>query len=60
MHAGADSYDILVVGAGTAGLPATIFAAARGLRVLLLEKLDRVGGTLHLATGQMSGAGTSL
>ncbi|MBL8697932.1 MAG: FAD-dependent oxidoreductase [Alphaproteobacteria bacterium] len=57
---GRDSYDVIVVGAGTAGLPAAIFAAARGMRVLLLEKLDRIGGTLHLATGQMSAAGTSL
>lgn len=53
-------YDVIVVGAGTAGLPAAIFAAERGMRVLLLEKLDRIGGTLHLATGQMSAAGTSL
>ncbi len=55
-----NEYDVIVVGAGTAGLPAAIFAAARGLRVLMLEKLDRIGGTLHLATGQMSAAGTSL
>jgi fumarate reductase flavoprotein subunit len=55
-----DHYDVIVVGAGTAGLPAAIFAAQRGMRVLLLEKLDRIGGTLHLATGQMSAAGTSL
>lgn len=60
MHVETNSYDVIVVGAGTAGLPAAIFAAARGLRVLLLEKLDRIGGTLHLATGQMSAAGTSL
>jgi len=55
-----NEYDVIVVGAGTAGLPAAIFAATRGLRVLMLEKLDRIGGTLHLATGQMSAAGTSL
>jgi fumarate reductase flavoprotein subunit len=55
-----DQYDVIVVGAGTAGLPAAIFAARRGMRVLLLEKLGRIGGTLHLATGQMSAAGTSL
>lgn len=55
-----ETWDLIVVGAGTAGLPAAIFAARRGLRVLLLEKLDRVGGTLRFAMGQMSAAGTSL
>jgi len=53
-------HDLLVLGAGTAGLPAAIFAARRGLRVLLVEKLDRVGGTLHVAQGQLAAAGTSL
>ena len=55
-----DGHDLLVVGAGTAGLPAAIFAARRGMRVLLVEKLDRVGGTLHVAQGQLAAAGTSL
>jgi len=53
-------HDLLVMGAGTAGLPAAIFAARRGMRVLLVEKLDRVGGTLHVAQGQLAAAGTSL
>ncbi len=55
-----DGHDLLVLGAGTAGLPAAIFAARRGMRVLLVEKLDRVGGTLHVAQGQLAAAGTSL
>jgi fumarate reductase flavoprotein subunit len=55
-----ETWDVVVVGAGTAGVPTAIFAADRGLRVLVVEKLGRIGGTLHMATGQMSAAGTSL
>jgi fumarate reductase flavoprotein subunit len=51
---------VIVVGAGTAGMPAATFAAARGARVLLIEAADKVGGTLHLSYGQMSAAGTKL
>lgn len=53
-------YDFVIVGAGTAGLPAAIFAARRGARVLLIDAASVVGGTLHLANGQISGAGTRL
>jgi fumarate reductase flavoprotein subunit len=52
------SWDLIVVGAGTAGLPAALFAAQRGLRVLALEKNSQVGGTLWVSGGQMSAAGT--
>lgn len=55
-----DSYDLIVVGGGNAGLPAAIFAAARGARVLIVEAAGVVGGTLFLSTGQMSAAGTKL
>ena len=51
-------WDLVVVGAGTAGLPAAIFGARRGLRVLAVEKSHQVGGTLYLSGGQMSAAGT--
>jgi fumarate reductase flavoprotein subunit len=53
-------WDLIVVGGGSAGLPATIFAAERGARVLLLDAADKLGGTLWVATGQMSAAGTRL
>lgn len=53
-------WDLIVVGAGTAGLPAALFAARRGARVLLLEKAAQVGGTLWFSGGQMSAAGTRL
>jgi len=57
---GEDQWDLIVVGAGSAGLPAAIFAAERGAKVLVLEGSHRIGGTLDRSSGQMSAAGTSL
>ncbi|NQV80700.1 MAG: FAD-binding protein [Alphaproteobacteria bacterium] len=54
----AQHYDVIVVGAGTAGIPAAGFAASRGARVLLLDAADRIGGTLFLSGGNMSAGGT--
>lgn len=51
-------YDLLVIGAGTAGIPAAIFAAARGASVLVLDAAATIGGTLLLTSGQISAAGT--
>jgi len=53
-------YDVIIAGAGTAGIPAAIFAARRGAKVLLVEHADTVGGALHLSGGQVSAAGTRL
>lgn len=50
--------DILIIGAGTAGMTAAIRAAQRGKKVTVLEKTDKVGGTLSLTAGHLSGAGT--
>lgn len=46
----APDYDLIVVGAGAAGMMAAITAARRGKRVLLLEKLAKSGAKLK-ATG---------
>jgi len=51
-------YDIVVVGAGTAGIPCAVAAASAGARVLLLEKAADVGGTLHVSVAHLSGGGT--
>ena len=53
-----DIWDIIVVGAGTAGIPCAIAAAEAGARVVVLEKSAEVGGTLHLTGGHMSAGGT--
>lgn len=53
-------WDLIVVGAGSAGLPLAIRAAERGGRVLQLEADSRIGGTLHWSSGQISAAGTRL
>lgn len=45
-----ESFDVAVVGGGPAGMMAAIFAAERGARVVLLERLDDLGRKLR-ATG---------
>lgn len=51
-------WDVLVVGSGPAGLSVALHAAAGGARVLVVEKDDRIGGTLHLSGGHLSAGGT--
>jgi len=53
-----ETWDVIVVGGGTAGMPIAIFAAGRGARVLVIEKAPLLGGTLDRSTGQIAGAGT--
>ncbi len=50
--------DIVIVGAGTAGIPCAIEAAQRGRRVVVVEKDGAIGGTLHWTGGHLSGAGS--
>lgn len=45
-----DKKKVVVVGGGLAGLQAAITAADRGHSVTLMEKSDRLGGQLHLAS----------
>lgn len=50
-------FDLIVVGAGAAGLAAANRAVDLGGRVLLLEKGSRVGGSAALSAGNfMEGA----
>jgi fumarate reductase flavoprotein subunit len=56
--AAAAAYDVIVVGAGTAGMPTAIFAAQREAKVLVIDRAPVTGGTLDRSTGQMAAAGT--
>jgi len=44
-----DSYDVIVVGGGTAGVVAAVQAARAGARTLLVEKNGILGGTITMA-----------
>lgn len=52
MHDGRD-VDLVVVGAGAAGLTAALVAAHHGLKPLILEKTRFVGGTTALSGGAL-------
>ena len=45
------SVDVLVIGAGGAGMSSALFAALRGARVLLVESTEYLGGTTALSAG---------
>ncbi|MFW0786990.1 FAD-dependent oxidoreductase [Gordonia sp. CPCC 206044] len=46
-----ESYDIIIVGSGGGGLVGGYVAASRGLRTLIIEKTDKVGGTTSYSGG---------
>lgn len=54
-----DSYDVVVVGSGGAGLAAATEAAQAGLSVFISEKAGIPGGTTNFSGGVMQAAGTS-
>lgn len=49
---------LVIIGGGTAGMVAAIFAAKRGANVVVVEKATSVGGTLVISGGMMGAAGT--
>lgn len=51
-------YDLIILGAGCAGLACAIEAADLGGRVLILEKMARPSGNILFAGGAVSAAGT--
>lgn len=42
-----DKYEIIIIGAGISGLSLAHYCAREGLKTGVIEKSDRVGGTLH-------------
>lgn len=53
-----EAFDVVVIGGGTAGIPCALAAGSHGVRVLLVEKDRRLGGTLHISGGHLAAAGT--
>jgi succinate dehydrogenase/fumarate reductase flavoprotein subunit len=47
------SYDVVVIGAGAAGMSAALFSTILGARTLLVEKTTFVGGTSALSAGSI-------
>ena len=47
------TYDLIVVGAGAAGLTAAAVAAAAGQKVLILESSELIGGTTAISGGMV-------
>lgn len=58
--AGGASFDVVVVGAGGAGMATALFAALEGRQVLLVERTEYVGGTTALSAGTCWVPGTRL
>lgn len=48
-----DEYDLIVLGAGAAGMTAALVAAIEGLRPLVVEKTAQVGGTSARSSGTL-------
>lgn len=55
-----DAVDVVVLGAGLAGLTAALAAAQAGANVMLLEKAGRAGGSTLMSAGSFALAGTDL
>lgn len=52
-------YDLVVIGAGIAGLTTATTAAEAGLKVCLVEKLDAIGGSSAMSGGWFAFSGTA-
>jgi len=46
-----DTFDVVVIGAGGAGMSSALFATLKGARVLLVESTEYLGGTTALSAG---------
>ena len=49
-----ESFDVIIIGAGGSGLAAAASCAENGLRVLVLERQSRIGGTTGIAIGSFT------
>lgn len=53
-----ETTDIVIIGAGGAGLSAAVTAHDAGAQVIVVEKMPMVGGNTNYATGGINAAGT--
>ncbi len=53
-----ETTDVLVVGAGGAGMAAAVRAASQGVKVLLIEKMPMIGGATMLNAGTLIATGS--
>jgi len=51
VHEGTEQYDVVILGAGAAGLMCALTAGQRGRRVLVLEKANKVGKKILMSGG---------
>ena len=56
----AESFDVVVIGSGGAGLSAAIMAKEAGATTVVLEKMPYIGGNTNFASGGMNAAGTKM
>lgn len=52
--------DLLIIGAGNAGIPAAIEASDLGAKVILIDKNSYIGGMLIISGGHISGANAKI
>jgi flavocytochrome c len=55
-----ESYELIILGGGLAGMCAAVEAGEQGVNVLILEKQDELGGSTVLSSGYMAFAGTDM
>jgi len=48
-----EEYDVVVLGAGAGGMTAALVASLEGLRTLLIERSDQIGGTTARSSGTL-------
>jgi len=46
-----NTYDVIVAGSGSAGMTAAVRVASKGLKILVVEKAHKIGGTSATSGG---------
>lgn len=55
-----ETFDVIIVGSGIAGLRSAVACKENGLNVLVLEKMNTLGGNTNLSDGGVAAANTDL